>query len=290
MEMATITYFDGFEERLETSHAHDIEAPATRTSPRMITHSPASNASNTSNTSSFLFGGHSTYQAPVCIVCGQRHAGSCQSGAPESSWRLFTGVWWPNTPHHAYQNLDVTMAYHSRTRLSMHRDGLLLDIGAVFNLAGELFMARQAERAKEFGLSSTRQSLKQELGVEGVGSGSQTCTESMTVPCALEGAQLGEFTAPIVPKSEIPALLGLKSMQEKRVLIDTYNHYMYMVGPGGYKLQLSPGSKRLTLEEAPSGHLLLPISDFEHVCKTHSNSEQASPTSKTLTFATKHDS
>ena len=45
---------------------------------------------------------------------------------------------------------------------------------------------------------------------------------------------------------------------EQRTLIDVYNNRMYTVGPGGYEIKLSPGSRVYDLSTSPSGHMILP--------------------------------
>eukprot|EP00973_Karenia_brevis_P014846 2028045-Karenia_brevis.AAC.1 len=38
---------------------------------------------------------------------------------------------------------------------------------------------------------------------------------------------------------------------------------MHQVGPGGYKILLSPGTRAYELEESHAGHLMLPCSRFQ---------------------------
>ena len=52
-------------------------------------------------------------------------------------------------------------------------------------------------------------------------------------------------------------------MKEKRCLIDTFTGRIYLVGPGGYELKLSPGSIQYDLVESSAGHLMLPCSRFD---------------------------
>ena len=44
--------------------------------------------------------------------------------------------------------------------------------------------------------------------------------------------------------------------------MDTYNGRLFFIGPGGYQLNLSPGSKVFELEESPSKHWLLPCTEW----------------------------
>ena len=60
-----------------------------------------------------------------------------------------------------------------------------------------------------------------------------------------------------------------------RALIDVRSKKMYLVGPGGYQIRLSPGSSEHQLVRADSGHLLLPCSRFEQPgLRPQRNSEQ----------------
>ena len=71
------------------------------------------------------------------------------------------------------------------------------------------------------------------------------------------------FTAPEIPDSELPALLGGRSLENLKVLLGCANNCMYLVGPGGYELRLSPGSRKLNLERSSGGHWMLPCSQFD---------------------------
>jgi len=58
-------------------------------------------------------------------------------------------------------------------------------------------------------------------------------------------------------------------MKEKRAPIDTFTGRIYLVGPGGYELKLSPGSVKHDLVESSAGHLMLPCSQFHVPMKSH---------------------
>jgi hypothetical protein len=95
------------------------------------------------------------------------------------------------------------------------------------------------------------------------------------------------FSAPVVEQStgkQLPALLGIRSMKAQRVLLDCIHNKYIIVGQGGFQLQLSPGSKVLTMVESRSGHLLLPCTSWQ--------TEQASRTaqSQKLVFNSAGDS
>ena len=56
-------------------------------------------------------------------------------------------------------------------------------------------------------------------------------------------------------------------MRDHRVILDLQKLKLYFVGPGDYDLDkaLSPGTVSFGLEVAPSGHLLLPCSNFDNL-------------------------
>jgi hypothetical protein len=51
-------------------------------------------------------------------------------------------------------------------------------------------------------------------------------------------------------------------MKAKRTIIDTINLKLYMCGPGDTQIIAAPGTEVFQLEQSPSGHLILPVSDF----------------------------
>jgi hypothetical protein len=153
-----------------------------------------------------------------------------------------------------------TPVYHSKVRIK-GMEALVLDIGAFHNLSGSEWMARQAAEARAAGAGSlVKTALQNAIEVEGVGNGSQSVTHSESVPICLEDGSTGDYEAATLPNSQVPGLLGLNSLRRKRGLIDTFNNKLYTIGPGGYTLKVSPGSKVHELHDAPSGHLLLPVS------------------------------
>ena len=76
-----------------------------------------------------------------------------------------------------------------------------------------------------------------------------------------DAALLGEHAAPTVKGSELPALLGLRSLNRKRAILDLVDN---KTGPGTYDLSkaMPPGTQTYQLKVAPSGHLLLPCAEW----------------------------
>ena len=75
---------------------------------------------------------------------------------------------------------------------------------------------------------------------------------------------VGEYKTPTVPNFALPALLGLESARNSRMVIDLNTLTVHMCGPGDYDLSssLPPGTESFKCSVAPSGHLVLPCSEF----------------------------
>ena len=51
-------------------------------------------------------------------------------------------------------------------------------------------------------------------------------------------------------------------MKRLKVIMDTGSRRFIVPGPGGVRVQLSPGSEVYNMEDSHSGHFLLPCSQF----------------------------
>ena len=75
------------------------------------------------------------------------------------------------------------------------------------------------------------------------------------------------FTAPVIGDDEhpsrVPALLGIRSMKKNRTVIDLVNGEIHVCGPGDVRMDLPPGTATFKIEEAPSGHPLLPCTEYQ---------------------------
>jgi len=107
------------------------------------------------------------------------------------------------------------------------------------------------------------------LNIQGVGNGHQVCNYKMICPLAIphdDGVtRLHKITSPIVEGSgeELPGLLGLKSLEADRAILDTGNRTLIFPGRGNVDWTLPPGSVTVPLHKAPSGHLVMVVDDFE---------------------------
>ena len=132
---------------------------------------------------------------------------------------------------------------------------LLVDTGSPGNLCGDewsremtIESTHKVDRAPEY------KKRDRTLTCRGVGTGSQSSDWDVRHTIALGTGRLDTFTAPELPDSCVPGILGQLSMKSLRTLIDTFTGVMYMVGPGGYELRLSPGSEKHDLHESGMGH------------------------------------
>ena len=180
-----------------------------------------------------------------------------------SMFRTGTFPWWPTD--------EPITALIARTALADGRHGPILDIGAFGSLSGDRWAQEQARRAIQAGHQPTQRKLSKPLSVSGVGKGAQQVEWEVTLPIAVtdedEHTTLDDYSTPVIPDSDVPGLLGLESIQKLRGVIDTYSNppKLYCCGPGDYDIKLSPGSKTFPLFPAPSGHLILPTSEFNKI-------------------------
>jgi len=170
--------------------------------------------------------------------------------------------WWETANRD--EGRDGVPSYHTmRTRTPDGRIGLLVDPGAHDNLAGENTL-RNLEL--QLGVRGRARELSAPLHVSGVGRLAQTAETAVTVDFDLPTPEIGieqgtssSFTTPILPGSDLPLLLGLKSLQSKRAILDTHGRLLILPGAGGIEFRVSPGSMVLQLEQSSSGHLILPM-------------------------------
>ena len=154
---------------------------------------------------------------------------------------------------------------------------LLIDPGSVGNLCGDRWANDLAKLGKAHGQDPKVQVRKQPMKVSGVGAGSQKCLNNYILPVALQSENYGPsigtvYRTPAVENSDLPGLLGLQAMRDHRVVLDLQKLKMYFAGPGDYDMDKAfpPGTVSFALEVAPSGHLLLPCSNFANLSETQS--------------------
>ena len=165
--------------------------------------------------------------------------------------------------------VDLENVYHSETGLLDGRPSLLIDPGSVANLCGDKWAQECAKMATQNGLTPSQNKRTRRLSVMGVGNGNQTCTHDCTLPIAMsresDTTVTRSSTTPVVAESELPGLLGFKTMMNNRAVLDTVNLQLHICGPADINLTLPPGTKSFQLEISPSGHLVLPCTNFENI-------------------------
>ena len=145
-------------------------------------------------------------------------------------------------------------------------EGLLLDQGSPDNLQGSGWARRVASAAVAAGRPPPRER-KHVMDVGGVGQGAVRTQKALCHTIALETlngpADEATFDAPVVESETIPGLLGLKAQHRMKAWVDTENYRMIVPGPGGVKMQLSPGSVVYQGYPTVSGHMMIPCTEFE---------------------------
>ena len=155
-----------------------------------------------------------------------------------------------------------------------------MDTDSPGNIVASEWVKDHAAELRQATLPAPRYSQRQRmLTCSGVGVGSQHASHDVEVPIGLGNGRLDGHRALELPNSSTPALVGRNAMREKRCLVDTFSNKLYMVGPGGYDIRLSPGSEVYDLEDSEAGHQMLPCSQFKQ-------GRKLTPDSQTLLIGT----
>ena len=132
-----------------------------------------------------------------------------------------------------------------------------------------------SSKAISHGRHPTQERMTTPMNVKGVGNGSQQCSWKVTCPIATPTttgrSTEGMITSPIVEGAggDLPGLLGLRTIEQHRGIIDTGRREFIFAGQGDVQITVPPGSVRHPLEKAPSGHLVLVVDDFDNVKQNH---------------------
>ena len=170
-------------------------------------------------------------------------------------------AWWPagdanTTPReNNHWFIQTKMAHRAG-------EGLLVDPGAHDDLTGDRWVARFAEEARLASKPLPRPyELEDAVSVGGVGAGRQQSQKGVVCELGVDGKPW-KFSAPVLQDSDVPALLGVRSLKQRRCVMDCFTGRLYTMGAGGYKMALSPGSQMVKLHAAHSGHWILPCTDW----------------------------
>eukprot|EP00971_Amphidinium_carterae_P215053 4268155-Amphidinium_carterae.2 len=141
------------------------------------------------------------------------------------------------------------------------------------NLVGDQWVNEVTARAAKHGHHTQVQKRDQPLRVGGVAKTTEEAGQNVKVPIAfartdgrIEG---GTYTAPMLPSSGCPALLGLQSLEAMGAVLDCAAKKLYVRGSRDQDVtvQLPPGGQCYDLLQADSGHLLLPITRYQQAAR-----------------------
>ena len=138
-------------------------------------------------------------------------------------------------------------------------------------MVGKDLAVRLGQRAIKCGHAPQEEKMVP-LSISGVGNGSQICNWKLKIPIAIpnaeKGSMLHQMTTPVVEGEEgrkLPGLLGFQSMERFRGILDMHKRELIVPGPGDVRIVLPPGSVKIPLEKAPSGHLVMVVDAYEQV-------------------------
>ena len=178
--------------------------------------------------------------------------------------------WWP----------APEAAYHAATQLANGRLSMIVDPGAWTNLIGADLARRLTQSALRHGIRPKQVKMDQPMTIQGVGNGTQACRYKMEIPIAVPhtdgGSHQHTLTVPIVEGtgSELPGLLGLRSLESARAILDMGTQRLIFPGQGPLTMELPPGTVEIPLQKAPSGHLVMVIDDYEKLIKQSGGVEE----------------
>ena len=183
--------------------------------------------------------------------------------------------------------------YHAKTALSTGAPALLVDIGAWTNVGGVDRGKEAALAAVQAGYTPKQSKMDCPLEIQGVGNGTQKGEYKATIPVALmkeDGeATLFDYEVPLIDKDpkvphstghQLPLIVGLKSLKAKRAVLELEDgkEMLTFPGPGGYTINWSPGTVRLPMSKAMSGHLMVSCAHYDQVPQKPGGVEKAIPT------------
>ena len=168
--------------------------------------------------------------------------------------------WWP-----VDESLEADAAFLTQP-LGAREVGILPDTGAHDNLCGDRWAPWLAEACSAAGQHLQHHQMQQPRVVQGVGHGQQTTTHEVILATGtndVEGVNhISRYRAPCLKDSNVPGLMGIKSLKMEDALIRCKTGEMWFLGQGGVDIRVSPGTKHFQMKEAPGGHCMLPVSTF----------------------------
>jgi hypothetical protein len=157
-----------------------------------------------------------------------------------------------------------------------NRQTILLDIGAVHNVAGINTIKDMERVARAAGKQARYTKRTKILAVNGVGEGSAPCYEQVDMPIAVgyenRPAELSTYRTNVATEigADLPAILGNLSMEERDavLLLRPGHQQIVFPGPEGYKIEWSAGTKICPISKSDSRHYHIECDHWEHTQQT----------------------
>ena len=166
---------------------------------------------------------------------------------------------------------------------------ILPDTGAKDGLCGERWAVHAGKWALARGHRCKFEPLSQPKHVSGVGNGSQRVEEKVTVPIGLEdktgSKHLTNFRAAVVRGSDLPALLGINSLEKMNAVIKCGTGEIWFMDERGCDIKPRGKHLHLQMQKGSSGHWFLPVGRFSEAMEKLSLGHLATTTAAAATAA-----
>ena len=143
---------------------------------------------------------------------------------------------------------------------------ILPDIGAKDGLCGDRWAIHAGQWANAHGHKPYADQLPERRTVSGVGSGSQHADERVHIPIGLEDTKgrkfLSKYRAAMVRNSNLPALLGIDSLERLNAVISCKTGEMWFMDDEGCDIKPKGDFVHLQMKKAKTGHWYLPAGRF----------------------------
>ena len=126
---------------------------------------------------------------------------------------------------------------------------------------------------KPHGYEVERELRRHSLNLTGGGTGSATCTDTATLPMAVNfqdkktSLQYMETNVATGIGADLPSIMGrvMATENDAVILMREGKEQLVFPGPGGYKILWSPDTKIMPLDTSPSGHLVFNCDFYEEL-------------------------
>ena len=114
------------------------------------------------------------------------------------------------------------------------------------------------------GLSHLIEEKPTSIVVSGVGKDAEKCSCIQSVPGVLEDGTVIQYEAPRIPKSSVPALCGMQTLDEQNMAVLPWSSQLAKVPKGKeHEIKWPEGTTFLQCRRANTGHMMLPIGNFD---------------------------